>query len=151
MKRIGLFLSAVWCWTLSAGAQNFSYEVVQQGDGVFYAPASPAVELTVANEGQRVDSTCVSLTVTTDDRRPVGSFAQQVVLPAGARVPVRFTFTVPGPGFYRCLLTDAEGTEIRRFNIGYEPEFIVSLGDAQPDLREFWDRARAELDAVDPE
>lgn len=151
MKKIALFMLAAGCWILPVGAQDFSYEVIQRGDGVFYAPERPTVELSVANGGVRADSACVSLTVTTDDHRPVCALSQQVLVPAGARIPVHFAFTVPAPGFYCCALTADDGAEIRRFNIGYEPEFIVSLGDAQPDLREFWDRARAELDAVAPE
>lgn len=151
MKKIVLSLLAAGCWILSAAAQGLSYELVQHGDGVFYAPERPMVEMLVSNGGEQPDSASVTLTVTTDDYRSVCGLSQQVLLPAGARVPVRFAFTVPAPGFYRCTLTAADGSEIRRFNLGYEPEFIVSPGDAQPDLREFWDRARAELDAVAPE
>jgi flagellin-like hook-associated protein FlgL len=41
--------------------------------------------------------------------------------------------------------------EIKKFNIGYEPEYIVSLPDNKPDFRKFWDESLAELAKVAPE
>jgi cephalosporin-C deacetylase-like acetyl esterase len=43
------------------------------------------------------------------------------------------------------------GNKAHNFNLGYEPEKIVSPADPQPDFDEFWQRAKAELAAVNPQ
>ena len=43
------------------------------------------------------------------------------------------------------------GNKKHNFNFGYEPEKIVSPANPQPDFDEFWQRAKAELAAVDPQ
>jgi cephalosporin-C deacetylase-like acetyl esterase len=57
------------------------------------------------------------------------------------------------PGFYRATLSleSRMGNKKYSFNFGYEPEKIVSPADPQPDLLEFWQRAKAELATVDPQ
>jgi len=57
------------------------------------------------------------------------------------------------PGFYKATLAlqSKMGNKNYNFNFGYEPEKIVSPADPQPDFAEFWQRAKAELAAVDPQ
>ncbi|WP_290535808.1 acetylxylan esterase [Alistipes sp.] len=148
MKKIAFILLCGCFGVLPGAAQELSFEVLPHADGVFYAPERPAVELLLTNSTAQQGTTCVRLTVETDDHRPLCAFSQQATVPAGAQLPLRFEFQAPAPGFYRCTLAAADS--VARFNIGFEPEAIVSLGDAQPDLKEFWEEARAELDAVDP-
>ena len=50
-----------------------------------------------------------------------------------------------------CIFYTNPVHELLAMNFGYEPENIVSLPDAQSDLRAFWDEALAELAGVDPQ
>lgn len=51
------------------------------------------------------------------------------------------------PGFYRVEMSEGDQSLIS-FNIGIEPELILSKPDAQPDIQEFWKKALAELAQV---
>ena len=57
------------------------------------------------------------------------------------------------PGFYdvNVSLTGAVVQKEIRFTIGVRPEEILSPPDRPDDFEEYWDRARAELAAVDPQ
>ncbi len=156
MKRI-LLIAALSVGMLAAYAQSdktetitrFDYRVKLTNDWVFYAPQHPLLQIVIVNK-DTASQAVVQLEVATDQRSPLSAFSQSVALQKGDSTQVDFSFTLPAPGFYRCLLTE-DGREVKRFNIGYEPENIVSLPDNQPDLKAFWDRAKSELAQVAPE
>ncbi len=156
MKRLFL-IAALSVSLLAAHAQpaqtepatHFDYCVKMTNDWVFYAPQQPLLQIVAANH-KAASQAVVRLDITTDQRCPLSAFSQSVALQPGDSTQVDFSFTLPAPGFYRCLLTE-DGQEVKRFNIGYEPENIVSLPDNQPDLKCFWDKARTELAQVAPE
>ena len=131
-------------------------EVVLQNDYsveptlVFYAPETPHVQISARNKITGNSNSNVQLHIATDKREPLYALSQNVAIAQGDSTQLAYSFVLPQPGFYRCTLTE-DGNEVKRFNIGYEPESVVSLGDAQPDLKEFWDTAKAELAQVAPE
>lgn len=142
----------ITAWAQSAKTDivtRFEYRVKQTNDWVFYAPDRPLIEVVAVNRKPASDAV-IQLAVTTDKYVPLSGFSQTVTLQQGDSTQVNFSFTLPEPGFYRCALTE-NGQEVKRFNIGYEPESIVSLPDNQPDLKAFWDKAREELAQVAPE
>lgn len=160
MKRhmvIGLFLGL----SLSLFAQadkeqaKYDYRVLLTNNWVFYSPETPTIQVVASNKASRASvATTLQLEVTTDQYQPVTALSQTVKLSNGDSIQIDFSFILPAPGFYRCRLTEKGDNglvEVKKFNIGYEPESIVSLPDHQPDLRAFWGKARAELDAVQPE
>lgn len=71
----------------------------------------------------------------------------EVVLSRNVTVGPDSTLTVAlgtlEPGFYQVRLRDSI-----RFNIGVQPDKVVSPPDAQPDFQDFWDRTLAELAQV---
>ena len=159
MKKswVGLF---IWCFSLSLFAQSnkevegLTYKVKQTNDWVFYSPQNPTIEVLVRNEQNVQAKAALNLQVTTDDFKPVHKFAQSISLNKRDSTEADFSFSVPAPGFYRCTVSqEVNGIvkEIKKFNIGYEPEYIVSLPDNKPDLRKFWDESLAELAKVAPE
>ena len=131
-------------------------EVVLQNDYsvettlVCYAPETPHVQIAARNKITGNSNSNVQLHIATDKREPLYALSQNVAIAQGDSTQLAYSFVLPQPGFYRCTLTE-DGNEVKRFNIGYEPESVVSLGDAQPDLKEFWDTAKAELAQVAPE
>ena len=139
--------------TLSAQADKASlalnYRIEPTNQWVYYAPSSPQIEMTVINDKDEAVASLVKLQVTTDQYAPLYTLSQSVSLQKGDSANLSFDFTVPAPGFYRCTVFE-NNEMVKRFNIGYEPESIVSLSDAQPDLKEFWDNAKAELAQVAP-
>lgn len=66
---------------------------------------------------------------------------------AGKESAVKINLGKLEPGFYQVNL-EMDGIIIKRFNIGVNPEMIVSPQDKEPDFDEFWDRTLAELAGV---
>lgn len=130
-------------------AGNVEYNVPIVHDWWWTAPERPQITVDVVNNNKEISKCEVSLTVTTDQGLPVTEMSQRVAVAAGDSTAMQFLFDVV-PGFYRCTVT-GDGKEVKKFNIGFEPENIVSLPDAQPDFDEFWQRTIDELAAVDPE
>ncbi len=137
---------------LALSAQNdsskFQYEI--DPSWVYYAPDVPELNVLVYNKDNERSASDIKLNITTDKREPLFSFSQNINLQGGDSTKLTYSFVLPQPGFYRCTLIEG-GKDVKRFNIGYEPENIVSLGDAQPDLKDFWDKAKAELAQVEPD
>ncbi len=138
-----------------------------EGEGWFaLSPAVPTVKV-VAEAGDRAARGTLRLVASSDECRgfdgsngewfsyelmpPVFDMTKKVKVPKGGSSETLFEIVLPEAGFYRCLLI-ADGTDtLKRFNIGLDPERIVSPSDARPDFDEFWQKARAELDAVAPQ
>lgn len=113
------------------------------------APQQPEIELAVVNDSTASAHYNVQLTVATDTKQPVYILSQNVATAAGDSAVCNFRLNL-APGFYRCTVS-VDNTKKQSFNIGFEPENIVSLPDYQPDFAQFWQAARTELDAVAPE
>lgn len=158
--RKGLVCLFLVSLSISLSAQSdkelggLSYKVKQTNDWVFYSPQNPEIQIIVKNTRNDAAKATLNLQVTTDDFKPVHRFAQSISLSKGDSTEADFSFSVPAPGFYRCTVTqevDGKMNEIKKFNIGYEPEYIVSLPDNKTDFRKFWDESLAELAKVAPE
>ena len=130
-------------------AGNVEYNVPVVHDWWWTAPERPQITVDVVNSNNEISKCEVSLTVTTDQGLPVTEMSQRVAVAAGDSTAVQFEINVE-PGFYRCTVA-GDGEVVKEFNIGFEPESIVSLPDAQPDFDEFWQRTLDELAAVAPE
>ena len=77
-----------------------------------------------------------------------------LTMAAGENKSITHELTNPTPGFYRYYLDVTDGNSIRNKvvrQIGYNPDQMVSVNDAQADFDEFWDVAKAELASVAPE
>lgn len=130
-------------------AGNVEYNVPVVHDWWWTAPERPQITVDVVNSNNEISKCEVSLTVTTDQGLPVTEMSQLVAVAAGDSTAVLFEINVE-PGFYRCTVA-GDGEVVKEFNIGFEPEGIVSLPDSQPDFDEFWQRTLDELAAVAPE
>lgn len=127
---------------------------IQDEDWIFEGEPSAAIGISILNETGKTVRTDVSLTVTTDDYQPVGETIKKVTLGKNDSSTIIFNLSFPTPGFYRCTacaIKDGVKGEGLKFNIGYEPEKIVSPVDAHPDFEEFWKITRAGLDQVAPD
>ena len=129
-------------------AADVKYNVPLHHDWWWNAPEKPQITVCAANADTVPKRCSVTLSIETDTHRPVTSMSQAATIAAGDSTNFTFDFSLM-PGFYGCTVT-GNGTEVKKFNIGYEPENIVSLPDAQPDFDEFWQRTLNELAAVAP-
>jgi cephalosporin-C deacetylase len=149
MKRffITLALSMLILPAITAGNINFSVKL--NHDWWWNAPEQPEVKISAVNTSNKNEIGDITLTVTTDKYEPVTTMQQTVNVAAGDSSVATFMLNV-APGFYRCTAI-GNGNEVKKFNIGFEPENLIALPDAQSDFKEFWDKARAELAKVEPD
>lgn len=161
MKKI-FFAFAIFSNILYANAQ-IKTVINPNEKWVWYAPETPEVQIVVKDSLLKALSSEISLVVTTDMHQPVATLTQNISVANGDSAVLNFKPAISEPGFYNCrVLADGKnvvdfeynlyGNWIKAdcFNIAYEPQNIVSLPDNLPDLKEFWDRARAELATVEP-
>ncbi len=116
---------------------------------LWYGAQKPEIKAVVYNNSDKPVVEELRLDLATDKREDIGKFVKRVKVAPHDSSEVMFGFGVK-PGFYRVRLSASDGWE-KRFNIGYEPERIVSPVDAQPDLREFWDKAKSDLSKIAPD
>ena len=112
------------------------------------------MNLTLTNTLKAKAALKVVFVLKTDKFAPVDSIVTTFELKAGATLSGLVPFKLPAPGFYRCTLfmeKDGATSIPETFNIGYEPEKIVSPRDAKPDFDAFWKETRAQLDAFAPD
>jgi len=160
MRKLIAFLILIG--SISAFAQ---IKIIPQpkDNWVFYAPDSPEIELIIKDSQLNTVKSNITLTITTDTQTPICEITQKVNIVKGDSANIIFTPNIINPGIYKCKVyvdgvtyTDFPfeqyaGTDHHDyFNVAYEPENIVSLPDYQPDFKEFWDKARAELAQVAP-
>lgn len=91
--------------------------------------------------------------LTTDDYQPVQSDTIALSIDGNTTYAKALEYTNPQPGFYRYtiqLIMDTTLVCQSKFNVGYEPEKIVSPIDAQADFRAFWDKGLLDLAKVKP-
>ena len=131
-------------------ASDIEYTFNQPHGAWWTSPSKPELSLKLTNTGNKSEERTVTLTIVTDElKSEVYKFAQSATIAASAETTIGFQFNLE-PGFYHCIYTSGDSV-LKEYNIGYEPECIVSLPDYQPDFKEFWERARADLDSVAPE
>lgn len=130
-------------------------EVILDDDGWLYC-GDGRRELRVALAGRDTSDcrTAVNLLLLTDMKDTAAAMTRYGIFKGKDSDTVCFPVSVP-PGFYRAeiSLSGSEGTAVpvKVFNIGCDPEKIVSPQDRSGDFQEFWDRTLAELAAVDPQ
>lgn len=149
MKHLYSVILTICAFAL-AQAQGVTYTFEQPTGTWWTAPATPELSLKLNNTGNATKICNITLSITSDvPQKEVYNLAQSTAVPAGQTSNISFKFNLQ-PGFYNCKFTDGDSL-IAQYNIGYEPERIISLCDYQPDFVEFWQRARADLDSVAPE
>lgn len=148
VKKIVLCFLLLAQFALPAFGET-SIKVLQQKGWWWTAPQQPEIEIVVRNDSSAQVMCKLELEVSTDLKQPIARMAQNVALAAGDSTLTSFSLEL-APGFYRCRVS-VDGSLKQEFNIGYEPENIVSLPDYQSDFAEFWDVARAELSKVEPD
>jgi cephalosporin-C deacetylase-like acetyl esterase len=128
--------------------------VVNDEDYIFMNPLPIEIKVEIENGNRWPVSGNLIVNLTTDDYQPVQRDSIPVVIKANQHYANSFKLENPNPGFYRYSVSFAENGDIvceKKFNVGYEPEKIVSPLDNQADFKEFWDNNLKELKKVAPQ
>lgn len=112
---------------------------------------TPVLRVNLENLEDSKMTTDVTLTLRTDSYSDVATMHKSVELAAGDKQTVTFDLSDKlQPGFYHAVV-EGNYSLLKDFNIGYDPTDITSTVDAQSDFKTFWDKAKSDLKAVDPE
>ena len=126
-------------------AFTFSYT----GDCIF--ENRPEFTIHAENPNEVAVGTEISMDITTDLKAKVGTFVKSIEVPAKSKAD--FTISSDSdlePGFYRARVV-ANKNVLKIPIFGIRPFDIVSAPDKQPDFDSFWDAAKAQLPAINPE
>ncbi|NRA51098.1 MAG: acetylxylan esterase [Phaeodactylibacter sp.] len=95
----------------------------------------------------------LSTRVISDFGKEVSEKVHQLDLEQGERLVIQQNLNELPPGFYAVNLIFESAFDNKQitFNLGVQPEAIVSPLDQPEDFQDYWDRARRELNAVAPQ
>jgi cephalosporin-C deacetylase len=152
MKKYPLALCCAAAVCFGMQAHDLKVDAAIDHDLWWNAPEEPCIKLNVIDTLGNANESKLTFRITTDrdESKNIFKLTQNVKVAKGESGELQLQLPLPEPGFYKCVVED-DGNVINRFNIGYEPTNIVSLPDNNPDFDEFWEKALAELAAVDPQ
>lgn len=128
---------------------------VQDDDYIFLGKDSIAIAPTIENKGKKQLKASLEISLMTDAYRPIKSQELQVDIPAHATTSLgTYGLKNAEPGFYRYKVSvEIEGGQQleEQFNVGYEPEKIVSPNNEATDFAEFWKANKTQLANIQPD
>ncbi len=129
---------------------DFVVDVPVAHDWVFEGRKACKLDVNVSGsliDGKKLDLTLIrDLSLMSEVKDTVLVRSKRIKAKAG-KAALSFNLGRLEPGFYQVNLS--EGPQIyKRFNIGVNPEKIVSPQDKRPDFDEFWEKTLAELAMV---
>ena len=152
-RTVGIIRSAVAYLETTYGV---SAEVLLENDWMYTSDAPARLRVAVKSDiPLKKTSAVVSMALATDKGEEIER-QSRILSRGGETDTLTFSFNL-APGFYRvraCIeLPDNTGADrvIREFNIGCDPEEIISEPDRQPDFDEFWKESLAQLSETAPE
>lgn len=111
---------------------------------------TPVLNVSIANQNASNVNANVVLNVQTDKFEPfLATQTNVATVNAGSSIVSTFSLPISTPGFYSFSISVNDNL-VKTFNIGYSPDSISSPVDAQSDFQSFWNTAKTDLAAVDP-
>jgi len=126
---------------------------VADSDYIFMSPDPIGITVNIENKNKWPVKGNLVVTLTTDDYQPVKVDSLNVNIDGQTTYSKGFDLQNPNPGFYRYTVQFKRNDELaceKKFNVGFEPEKIISPLDAKDDFKEFWDNNLKELAKVAP-
>jgi cephalosporin-C deacetylase-like acetyl esterase len=127
--------------------------VFEKADHIFLGPANVNIQINVINQFNKTVKGKLNLRLVSDFNKEILTQEMDITLKVNKPVLVSFGGSGVEPGFYKAYVTFSNDMVIKKtsFMFGYEPEKIVSPANPQPDFANYWQRAKKELAAVDPQ
>ncbi|MFA5973783.1 MAG: acetylxylan esterase [Lentimicrobiaceae bacterium] len=127
--------------------------VFEHADRIFLGSGNVNLQLSLKNDLTKSLAGKLSVRIVSDFNKEISQVEKTITLKS--RKSAILSFPVPGlePGFYKAYVTFGNDmvTKKTSFMFGYEPEKIISPTNPQPDFANYWQRAKKELAAVDPQ
>jgi cephalosporin-C deacetylase len=127
--------------------------VFERNDRLYLVPGDIKIPIHIVSHYKQKLSGSLTVKVVSDFGENIVSRSMDFSLQPGKSLQPVFTLGALDPGFYSIYTYLESSTDNKkiRFNIGVRPEEIVSPQDRPADFENYWQRARKELAAVDPQ
>ena len=156
-KSIGGFLDDT-PFTISSAltTDKMLMAVRVMSDNFIFTNENPSLRVAIANRNKWPIQGYVTVNLTTDDsKKTVQRDSVLVALNPNQKAVIPFTIKKIKPGFFRYTVSFYEGNNnlavVRKLNIGYEPEKIISPVDTLVGFNAFWANNLKELAQIAPE
>ena len=120
-------------------------------DMIFVSPQNIDLKIGIKSVSNQKRDVTLICKITTDDYNSVDSLSYKIKYKNKEMSFDGIKYTPLHPGFYRFTVY-AEGKGIKsnvlRFNVGFNPESIISPADAPADFEIFWQKTKEELGRV---
>lgn len=126
---------------------------VLDSDYIFMSPDPIKINVDLQNYEKRGVIGRLFVSLTTDDYRTISLDSLDIDIDGYKNFNKDFVYHHPNPGFYRYSVYMKQNNHMiceKKFNVGYEPEKIVSPIDAKADFKAFWDDGLKELKKIRP-
>lgn len=110
---------------------------------------TPVITLHLQNLESKEQTVTATVKLRTDAYVDFKTYSASATIASGETADAVVNITDLTPGFYHAVVLANYG-EVADFNIGYDPTSISSPSDAQTDFKDFWDKAKKDLAAVEP-
>ncbi len=125
----------------------------KEADHIFTGQKEIAIPLKVKNDFNEKCSGKLTVSIVNDFKKEITNQSQDLKIGKQSSKQISYLLKDIEPGFYRSV-AKFEGTgftTVYSFSFGVDPEKIVSPPDRQADFQNYWDHARRELAAVEPQ
>ena len=150
MKTQGFAIAALLAFNISTGySKEYKIESQPVHNWVWDKTEQPEIRIQVTDTTRQGGEAEIKVTIKGDrEDSPIYINETNCLRISGNEPSVlNFKPSLPRPGFYRVDVSQGGRTSLS-FNIGISPEEVVSPAEPSADLKEFWDRAIAELAQV---
>ena len=140
--------------TVKSIADNFTIApAFKEQNHVLLGASDIIIPLSIKNNLATTFKGKVTINVISDFKEPISTQIIETEIGKKAEKKISFPIKNLKPGFYKVTVR-FEGKLLSKesdFSFAYEPEKVVSAVDAQPDFLNYWERAKKELKAVEPQ
>jgi cephalosporin-C deacetylase len=135
-------------------ADLFSLRVaLASADHIYRNAESIVIPVVIKNESDESFEGNLNLEVITDFKKPAFEESKPVGIKQRSEETVNFVLKGMAPGFYlaTAIFKSDLNSTFHKFAIGVDPEKVISPPDPADDFELYWQRAKKELAAVDPQ
>ena len=139
---------------ISSFLDQLTCSLTTEDDDWNFVNVNPVNSILVTNSGVLPATFTLNIDVRTAAKDPYKLTQEPMTLAAGESKTIRHELINPEPGFYRYYIDVTDGDIIRNKvirQIGFNPDQMIALNDAQSDFDSFWNAAKTELASVAPE
>lgn len=125
---------------------------MEQDDHIFLGEGPVGFMLSVENQLDKKLNGEVVVTASSDFGEELPGITEKISLKSGEVQSIKLDFGTLDPGFYKVSAVVSSGISQKsvKFALGVRPEEINSPLDRPDDFEDYWNRARKELDEVEP-